>query len=344
MHYSLRNLVAQGNVSLRYTEEFSAKADRAIYREGPHRLDKNADELTGMIYLVPDGTDGTCEVFHGEGDHIEARLIRIDTDEESLFFDQPVGQVYFEEKVGMLDRIEFRADALFWDDRAQQLSLQHNVGLTDIGIGTLYAEREVSVSIVGTDNLHQIERLRTQGPTHLVLEGESPGELRELYCFDGVDIDNKQFLVHMHSPTKNGAVVAGKQLRYRDKVGEIQADTATIYYQLVNSDLEVDRIVIEGNVYIVNHASFDPADPTPVLQYAIADKVEYFAQDQVMMLSSQGRRVLFFDKLNNIQVSAPAIRMSRDRLTGKEAVKGLGDVRLRLIGQEMDRLLQPMSL
>jgi hypothetical protein len=342
-HYSLSSLVAQGAVFLRYTHDFSARADRAIYRDSGGGRGEACDQLTGMIYLVPDGKQGICEVLHGRGDRIRAQLIRIDTEREVLFFDRPIGQVFFEEDDGMLDRIDFSAESLFWDDQKHELSLRQDVRLNDLGMGTVRAEEEVRVGITEASGPHQVKWLKAIGPTHLTLEGEREDEVRQLHCFDGIEIDNRQFQVTLRSPRIGGKVPPGQQIRYRDRVGEVQADEASIHYQLVNSELEVEHITIQGNVYIVNHAPFDPNDQTPVLQYAKADRVDFYPQDQLMILTGEGRRVLFFDKLNNIQVSAPAIRMCRDKVTGKDSFQGVGDVRMRLIGQEMESLLTPFD-
>ena len=63
-------------------------------------------------------------------------------------------------------------------------------------------------------------------------------------------------------------------------------------------------------------------------QYAIADIVEYVPKTMEMsFFSSNNRRVLFFDKVNNIQVSAPALKIKRDAATKKDTIKGMGDVR-----------------
>ena len=339
----LSHLVAQGSVAMHYGDAFQAYSDRAIYRDSDRGTALEDDQLSGMIYLVPEGPTGTCEIRHVRGDHITARLIRIDADRENLFFDRPIGQVFFQDDDGMLDRISFQAEALHWDEAKHLLKLQHEVELRDLGMGAMYAEEEVEVAFDQASEEHEVLWIRAHGPTHLVFEDDEESQPRQLYCFGGGEVDNRSFQVQLKSPREDGVVPHDKQIRYKDAVGEAQADDVTVLYRYVENDLVPTKILIVGNVYMVNHAPFDPKDQTPVLQYAKADAVEYDPEAQEMLLIGKGRRVLFFDKLNNVQVSAPAIRMSRDKVTGKDSVQGIGDVRFRLIGKEMRDLLQPFE-
>jgi len=337
-HY-LSHLVAQGDVRMRYDTHFSACADRSIYRDSDRKTAQEDEQLSGMIYLVPEGPKGSCEIRHHRGDHIVARLIRIDADRENLFFDQAEGQVFFQDDDGMLDRISFKADALCWDESKRTLNLKHNVELCDLGMGALFAENEIEVVLTPDSEEHEVQWIRAHGPTHLIFENDSGGSPRQLYSFNGGEIDNRSFQVQLKSPRINGLVPPDQQIRYKDAVGEAQADDVTVLYRYLDGELSAEKILIVGNVYMVNHAPFDPDDQTPVLQYAKADAVEYDPNKQEMLLLGKAKRVLFFDKLNNVQVSAPAIRMSRDQVTGKEAIQGIGDVRFRLIGKEMTELI-----
>jgi len=48
--------------------------------------------------------------------------------------------------------------------------------------------------------------------------------------------------------------------------------------------------------------------------------------------------VLFYDKINNLQVSAPEIKMQRDKQTKKQQFQGIGDVRFHFVEKEYQQL------
>src|SRR5262249_30835599 len=81
---------------------------------------------------------------------------------------------------------------------------------------------------------------------------------------------------------------------------------------------------------------------SPLVQYALADRVEYFPKNQEALFSTKGsgRRVLYYDTANDMQVSAPALRIKRDQVTHKDSVKGIGDVRFNFVEHEIDQLEQ----
>ena len=64
----------------------------------------------------------------------------------------------------------------------------------------------------------------------------------------------------------------------------------------------------------------------------------------MVLYANEEQRVLFYDRLNKVQVSAPAVNIRRDGTTGKEAVQGMGDVRFTFADEERSALLENFDL
>lgn len=109
-----------------------------------------------------------------------------------------------------------------------------------------------------------------------------------------------------------------------------------------------------GKVY-ARHAIFDTLSQECLLtgdvkmihregaleQYALADRVKMIkGEKEIRFFSDFGRRVLFYDKINKLQMSAPEISVMKDPLKNKNIVKGKGKVRFHFKDEEYERLRQ----
>lgn len=118
-----------------------------------------------------------------------------------------------------------------------------------------------------------------------------------------------------------------------DGFGVICSDSATFGYH----NHEID-IVVSGNVRMRNQFA-DMEGGTPLDQYALADTVTLDPSTKKMILQAiQGKRVLFYDKANHMQISAPALTIIAGTKVGKESIKGTGDVHFTFAEQELDLL------
>jgi hypothetical protein len=88
-----------------------------------------------------------------------------------------------------------------------------------------------------------------------------------------------------------------------------------------------------------NNGAIEPGKTKAFLEYALADVVEYSPQTKEVQLSALNKgRVLFFDKVNNLQISAPALKIKRDAVTQKDSIQGVGDVRFNFVKHELDKM------
>ena len=71
-------------------------------------------------------------------------------------------------------------------------------------------------------------------------------------------------------------------------------------------------------------------------QYALADHVEFFPDEKVMLFESN-ERVLFYDREKQMQLSAKKVRAHRGI---EDEVRGYGDVRFCFGAEELDKFKQ----
>lgn len=129
------------------------------------------------------------------------------------------------------------------------------------------------------------------------------------------------------------------QIYYKDEMGELYADWAQIDYEEQNGKFQPKKVSLRGNVQMIGNSSLNKDKDKPTLQYALADNVDYFPLEERMTLKGdEGRSVLFYDRLKEMQLSAHTVHASRNPIDGKEKVQGMGDVRFVFKQEELEKL------
>lgn len=343
---NVNEITADQNIFLDYTGKFFVTADHAIFQR--NNQISNTEEslaLPGRITLFSDLHEGQlCNVYNRNGSNIYAETIRIDTIKRELAFTHPRGTLANIAKNDEGKSIEFSADFLIWDEQTERLVMQKNVKINQPGIGLLQNQEEVSIllnTIDGKKNLHTIDAAGSSTLTH-----NREGFSHILKCFGLIKVDHQKMEAKLYSPKNaDGFIFEDKQVVFEDPKGEIFANNALIQYSEVEGEIVPSKIVLAGNVKISNRL-VSPNDATKtVLQYILADRVEFFPRSKEMILKgTAGRRVLFFDKVNTLQLSAPQLKIIRDKATKKETVQGIGDVRFSFIEPEFEQLRKRFSL
>jgi lipopolysaccharide export system protein LptA len=151
-------------------------------------------------------------------------------------------------------------------------------------------------------------------------------------CAGPLEIDNEQMTIVLKGSHE-------QQVVFQDDLGRLLANEATIHYvRQGQKKMEIEKISLEGNVKIYNKTK-QTDEEVHGQQYALADQVTYVLNSNELNLTSQeGRRVLLFDEINHLQISAPALKIHRDKETKKDSFQGMGDVRFNFMEQEMDQI------
>ena len=126
------------------------------------------------------------------------------------------------------------------------------------------------------------------------------------------------------------------QVTYSDSIGAVYADRAQVDYQEIDGSLHVTKVTLFDNIRLINLGTAE----NPAYQYALAEVVFYYPQEQLMILEGNRHHVLFFDKIRDLQLSAPSVRAQRDPVTHKESIQGVGAVRFLFGPEELERIKQ----
>lgn len=318
------DIIAERQVTIDYRHDFIAAGDYAVY--------KNDD----TILLRADG-DGQCRMTNRHGDQVDAGKILIDTRKRHVHFDRPKGALNFAQK----ERIDFSSETLLWDEKKDILTLKDHVTIFQKGMGELAAEDEVRFHLRRVDGKRHLDTIESIGMTVLTHKEENDAQNHVLVCKGNVIVDHPGMKIAMKSPDLQEV----NQISYNDTRGEMHADKALVEYEVLDKNIVPKMITLEGHVRMKNNHADNPAEEPQQLSYALADKVEYNpATKEVLFQANRGGRVLFFDQANNLQVSAPALRIKRDAVTKKDSIKGIGNVRFSFIQHEFEQLKQSFSL
>ncbi|NGX61658.1 MAG: hypothetical protein K940chlam9_01147 [Chlamydiae bacterium] len=124
-------------------------------------------------------------------------------------------------------------------------------------------------------------------------------------------------------------IFEGEEVSLEHPMGRISAHKALITFSQTKNSFYPTEIVLTGHVTLFRSLS----EPKEIRQYALADQLILHPKTEEVELIGTSQRVLFYDELEDVQISAPTIYASRNQETGKERIEGRGDVRL-LFGKE----------
>jgi len=344
-HSCLSDIIANEDVTVDYNRDFTAYANQATY----HRSNEDSlkSTLPGLITLsanegsADENKNGICQVTNRNGDIIKASLICIDTTKRHILFAYPQGTLHAKKSPNLKQEpITFSSDALIWDDAQSILTLRDHVTIIQNGLGTLTTDDQIQLFQQQINDTKQLRAIESTGKTILVYESSDKKLSHTLTCYGKALVDHEHYKTVMDSPRDDqGNVIEGKQVFLHDDMGDIYADRVTIYYNISDQNFITSKIVLEGHVYILNRGAVDPEKTKAFLEYAIADTVEYAPQANEIYMSAAGKkRVLFFDRVNNLQVSAPALKIRRDQTTNKDSIQGMGDVRFSFMKREIEEI------
>ncbi len=349
----LKEIIAHNDVSLEY-KDFTANADKAVYIRSveisPEEITSNTSEQstekTGFLKNIPGKITFSmnqpgmfCSINSSKGDHIHSPTLSFDTIKQWIHFEMPQGKVQIQQNPVESD-LTFSADTLLWDLNRDQLRLTKNVTAEVEGKGMLTTDQELEVNYHSKEGKRQLHSIHSTGFTTLTSPEKQKGFFHFLYCSGNLHVNHDQLTTTFESPlSAQGMVLPEDQVVFRDSLGEMHADKVTLYYQNVDGKISPLRLLAEGNVYLLDRKGTPANEDAPLTHYALADKIKYeFVTKEALFTSAKKKRVLFYDKTKNLQISAPALKLKRDGTNQKESIQGMGDVRFSFLENEVERL------
>lgn len=204
------------------------------------------------------------------------------------------------------DRIE--GSAIILDSRQQGLNLIHPKG----SLSSLDGSKQKEPLTFRADSLHWLPELQ-----ELAL-ASSPGST------DQVVIENEW--------------------------GEMDADKVRIQYaapkevQPMPNSSRCNGIKAEGNVRVASRFDKATGNSTGVLHYTLSQTLDYNPnQRELHLKGNEKNRVLFFDQINQTQMSAPDLVIILGEQGQKPVIKGSGDVRFTFMEEEYRRMKQHLT-
>jgi hypothetical protein len=138
-------------------------------------------------------------------------------------------------------------------------------------------------------------------------------------------------------PSKIKFSRGSEQVFLHDAKGTMGANEAIV---LLNSDREVEKVLLSGEVMIENNFGVQKSHP----QIVLADRATYEPKDKRLHLEAEpANRVIYCDRLNNFTLSAPAIKAILDQ-EHRQRIEGVGDVRFDLAESEWEQVKKRFSL
>lgn len=349
----LSEVLAQGHVVINYSD-YSAYCDKATFTPITPIIDgKDSSSLQGLITLYSSATE-RCKLVSKTLDSIDSKEIRIDTLKEEITMQDPKGDLA-QKNLGPTNLgqegknlpLKFSAGSLLWDDPHHTITLLKDVRINQGDDFKLTAKDQLTITRKLEQGKWELKTFDTAGA--VMLTCKAPGEKKSI---NSLKTQGPLRLNHEKMEARafgvideEGKVHEDAQVLFRDDRGDIYADRALVKYGYVDGQYVTKKIVMLGNVRIINQPLSSSEGTMPVFQHLLAERVEYYPEtNELAMMSSGGKRVLFYDQTNNLQVSAPSLKVARDRSTKKDAITGQGDVRFRFIETEFDEIRRKFLL
>jgi lipopolysaccharide export system protein LptA len=273
------------------------------------------------VTAYPKDADSLCLLTHDE-DRIDCSLVELSLVDCKAKLHAPKGR-HISSLTPNLPKgdLRFHSKFLIWDAQNNTLTLKEDVELDESTFGNLKTDQEILLTQKEQNGKRIISSIKTTGKTHL--EYKTPKGLNQrLTCFGNIVIDRQQHHAHAESPVVKGKVDEKEQIIFENDDTLIYADKAFLEYALTDDVLEPASLDLKGNVRLTTR------DANQSLRCACADRLNYSPNTQTLTLSAnRGKKVLFWNEEQLLRISAQEVHITRDPLTKKESVKGIGNVR-----------------
>lgn len=339
----VKQIEAIQNVRVNYNQDHLLVADYAIYQRMPSA---SSASNAGLLTLSVRGDHPVCQMTNLNGDRLQAQTIRVQTEERQLWLDQPKGMLYMRQEKLPPQTLEFSANELTWDDQRQTLQLKGDVNIIQNETVRVQTPFQISIAQAIINGKRTLRSIQAPEQTQISYLDAKKKNMHRIYCPGPLMIDHeRQIMTLQGSPNQSGQIEESRQVYLEDMLGEMYADRVHMNYTWEGRQLVPEKITLEGHVRLLNRFDGHPEESGSVLHYALADQVDFTPKQQEMILtSSTGNRVLFFDKVNNVQMSAPSLKVRHDVTTQKDSIQGLGDVRFTFMEKELEQLKQRFRL
>lgn len=315
---------AYGDVLIDYDKTYTLASQEA---HSELNFQENG-KTEGVLHFIHD-----CHLKSQTESEIDASEMSIDLTDRVATFQKPHGKVQLGSHFGNENSsFIFSSDWMRWDEKKSAIVFKGNVKAQMESFGKLETTDTLEIFYSDAKGKKEIETIISNGHIEIVGHyGTPPLEITAI-CDGTLLVDqNKKELLLQSEPSS--------QVLVRSDHGVMQANTLRLRYQIDGGKFQATTLELDGSVKMRNHYGVDTQNPGPLDQFILSDHVRLDIPSQkVEFFADSGRRMLFYDRINNVKMSAPMVIMSRDPLTGKDKVEGKGDVRFTFMETEIDLL------
>lgn len=336
----VKQIAADQNIRVSYHRDYLLHADHAIYQRLPTDLNSSS---TGLLTLSMEADHVFCQMTSLFGDHLVAKSIKVNTIDRQLWLENPSGSLLIRRECNPSQNLELRANELLWDDRQQTLTLKGNVDLIQNKIVQIQTDGELSIGRKISDGKQDLRFIQSPQNTRISYVDAIKSNTHQLYCPGNLLIDHEHQKISLQGLLSLSwdEVDESKQVYVEDVLGEMYADRVEMEYTWQDQEFVPEKILLLGHVRLLNRFDGHLEESGSILHYGLADSVEYHPKNQEMiLLGTKGHRVLFYDKVNNVKMSAPSLKIKHDMKLHKDSIQGIGDVRFTFIEKELEQIKQ----
>lgn len=267
----------------------------------------DADHATYLNDAVPHiFAEPNCKLTHFE-DLIEAEKVELFPDTSVAVLSSPKG-------VLGPQGVKFSCQKMTWEDETQLLTLQGDISVSEEGMGTLHCDEEVELRQKQQEGKWILSSMVAKGKTELTTDFKNV-----LICYGQMRLDQDQLTLTLESPPNH-------PIEYFHEQMKLCSDHARLDY---TEEKRAEKLVLDGNVKLQVEEKGT--------RCGTADQFIYFPNEEKMVLSSKtGSNVLFWDKEQQLSISAREVHIAR--VDKKETIKGVGNVRFSFSSTETDLL------
>lgn len=339
----IKQIEAIQDVRVGYNNDHLLVGDYALYQRLPQG---ESTYVPGLLTLTVRGNHPFCQLTNLNGDRLHAKMMQVNTIESQLWLAEPAGQFLMKHTENTPQTLEFKANELMWDHKKQMLTLKGAVDIVQNGNVHVKTDDEISIADAYQNGKHALRSIESPKMTSMSFVDAMKGVNHSIFCPGHFKIDHeKQEMTFRSAADGSGGSEEENQVHIDDDLGEVYANRLNIRYTWEGNQFIPKEVILDGNVRVFNRFDGHIDESGSVLHYALADRVDYSLEKEEMVLSaSEGRRVLFFDKVNNVQMSAPSLKIHRDPSSGQDTIKGIGDVRFTFLEKELEQFKQHFKL
>jgi hypothetical protein len=314
--WSPKKLIGEGEVLLQTANGMRLYADRIVLFERLlkfHEVSK-AQKLGKAQALSPGGLKfehPTLGTLYGEN-------ALFDFLEDSIVVDYPQGEVY----ISSNQPIDFSADRLLWHQKKNSVLFQGNMQFFSAKIGQCIGQGWMRLDY---DHLTGLQFLLGAGAFKIEDENRS-------FSFKG--------RLHFKQTGWLQIDKSGEdQILIQEGLKDFLTDKMILYFDFPMKKETIKEIHMLGNVKAATKVVLNIGESPYVSQFLIASKAIYRPKKGELELSSEKpKKVLFFDRMNQIQVNSQGVIFKLNAKGIPEFVKGKGTVRFSFVEKELDEI------